>query len=497
MTTSQIIGLVIVLVLALVGGFFIVRKSKKHDLVKWIMLFILVAIAFTWIFSGGEFSNGVYNDYGYVEQGMTDIPNIAYWAIRLAGEKIIFLLSLGAFYAVLSRSEGYKKLVTSIASKFEGKEIIFTVIASLLITAMSAMLSQTFIALVFVPFVISIILSMKLDKMTAFAVSFGSVLVGLMGAIYGSEGVYWFDYYTGLSSSSAVIYRLIILVLGFIIFNLIMVLHIKKVLKSSRVNELDADPFKIEHADRKAKAWPTAILLGLLFVFVILGFLNWKGLFGTIAFEDFHNWLLGLKVGKVAIFKLLLGTQVTDATNGAFGAWSLYIGAVLLLVFSLLAALANRMKLDELIESFGEGFKKMLKPILVYTGIYMVLVVAEMSPFMASITNTMFTNVKSFSPYLVSLASFISNIFHLDLGFTGYGVAAYLSTLYANNVNVIHTIFISLYGYSMLVIPTSGLLMVGLSYLDIEYKSWIKYAWIFILAMLILLLVLFTIMTYA
>ena len=277
---------------------------------------------------------------------------------------------------------------------------------------MASMLSQTFIVLTFVPLVISIILSMKLDKMTAFSVTFGSILVGLMGAIHGTEGLYWFNYYTGLSSTSAVIYRLIILVLGFIIFNLIMVLHIKKVLRNNRVNELDADPFKVEHVDKKAKVWPTAVLMGLLFVFVILGFLNWKGLFGTIAFEDFHKWLLGLKIGKVAIFKLLLGTQVADAANGAFGAWSLYIGAVLLLVFGLIAALANRLKLNELLESFSEGFRKMTKPILVYVGIYMILVIAEMSPFMANITNTMFMNVKSFSPYLVSLDAFISNIFH-------------------------------------------------------------------------------------
>ena len=497
MTTSQIIELVVVLVLTLVGGFFIVKKSKKYDLAKWVMLFIFVAMSFTWIFSGGEFSGGNYNDYGLVQQGITDIPNIAYWAIRLAGEKIIFLLALGAFYAVLSRSEGYKKLVTNIASKFKGKEIIFTIITSLLLTAMTSMLSQTFIVLVFVPFIISIALNMKLDKISAFAVSFGSVLIGTLGAIYGTEGVYWFNYYTGLSSTSAVLYRLIILVVGFILFNLILILHIKKVLENGKTNELEADPYKIENVDKKAKTWPTIVIFSLLFVFVILGYLNWKGLFNITAFEDFHKWLLALKINDFAIFKAILGTQVADAANGAFGAWNLYIGSVVLTVFSILVALTSRIKFNDFIEAYGDGFKKISKCILVYAGIYMILVIAEMSPFMSNITNTMYTNVKSFSPYLVSLSAFISNIFHLDLGFTGYSVASFLASTYASNINVIHTIFVTMYGFTGLLLPTSGMLMIGLSYLNIEYKSWIKYIWIFIVAMLVILLILYSIMTFA
>ena len=52
------------------------------------------------------------------------------------------------------------------------------------------------------------------------------------------------------------------------------------------------------------------------------------------------------------------------------------------------------------------------------------------------------------------------------------------------------------YGLVQLCIPTSGLLLVGLSYLNIDYKSWMKYIWIFILALIILLLVLFTVIAY-
>ena len=36
---------------------------------------------------------------------------------------------------------------------------------------------------------------MKLDKITAFVVTFGSMLVGSLGATYGSDALTWFNYY--------------------------------------------------------------------------------------------------------------------------------------------------------------------------------------------------------------------------------------------------------------------------------------------------------------
>ena len=271
MTITQIIGLVVVLVLAALGGFFIIKKSKKHDLAKWITLFIILAIALTWIFTYGYYNGAEFFDYGMNPQGITDIPNLLYYSINFAGDKIIFLLALGAFYAVLSKSNGYKKLVTTIAEKLKGKEIIFALIVSLLFTAMASLLSQTFVALIFVPFVISILLAMKLDKITAFCVTFGSVLIGTLGLTYGGEGAYWFNYYVQASVETGILYRLIVLVVAFILFNFFTVMHAKKVLKDKKVNEIEADPFKVEEVDKKAKSWPIIVLLAIVFIFMILG----------------------------------------------------------------------------------------------------------------------------------------------------------------------------------------------------------------------------------
>lgn len=493
MTIAQIIGLIVVLVLAALGGFFIVKKSKKYDLAKWITLFILVSIALTWIFSYGYYNGTEFMDYGMNQQGITDIPNLLYYSINFAGDKIIFLLALGAFYAVLSKSNSYKKLVTKIAEMFKGKEITFTLIASLLFTAMASLFSQSFIALIFVPFVISIILSMKLDKLTAFCVTFGSILIGTLGITYGGEGAYWFNYYVQASVTTGILYRLVVLVVAFILFNFFTVMHAKKVLKDKKLNEIEADPFKVENVDKKAKTWPIIVLFFLLLILMILGYIGWESNYGITCFKTFHEWLLGLKIGDFEVFKVILGTLAKDA---AFGAWNLFHASVLLLVLSIVVALVSRISLNDFIASFGEGFKKMAKPLALFIGTYMVMVAAYMSPFVPTITNTIFSHIESFNPYLVTFDALLANTFHVDFGFTGYVVATYFTSAFGANLEVIHTIFTTMYGFVGLCIPTSAILLIGLSYLDIDYKTWIKYIWMFIVAILVILLILFTIMTY-
>lgn len=491
MTIAQIIGLIVVLLLTALGGFFIVKKSKKHDLVKWISLFILLAIALTWIFASGQFSGAEYHEAGISRLGLTDIPNLIYYAMNFAGDKIIYLLALGCFYAVLSKVEGYKKIVTSISEKLKGKEIIFILIASLLFVTMSTIFNQTFIALLFVPFVISIILSMNLDRMTAFSVTFGSILIGTLGVTYGGEGAEWFNYYTGLSAELGIIYRLIILVIGYILFNLFTIMYAKKTLKNGKVNEKDADPFKIEKVEKNAKSWPIIVIFSILLIITVLGYIGWDTRFGITLFKDFHTWLIELKIGEFAVFASIFGTL-----NAAFGSWNLFHMTILLFVLSILVALIGRVKLNEFISLSADGAKKMSKGIILFVLIYTVMIVVYMVPVMPTITNLLFSGIEKFNPFLVSLMAFIANAFHTDFGFTGYVIGSYFVSSYAESVELIHLIFTTMYGFVQLCLPTSAILLIGLSYLNIEYKNWIKYIWMFIVGILVILLVLFTVLAY-
>ena len=124
------------------------------------------------------------------------------------------------------------------------------------------------------------------------------------------------------------------------------------------------------------------------------------------------------------------------------------------------------------------------------------MMVGYMTQFIPTIINVITKGVKEFNPYVTSIIAGINHIYNTDLGFTGFMTTGILTSLYPTNIEIIHTIFTTLYGYVGIVAPTSGILLIGLSYLNIEYKSWIKYIWLFAIGMLVILIALFTILTY-
>lgn len=491
MTTFQIVCLAVVIIIAVLASVLTLLKSKKHDLVKWISIFAFVAIALTWIFGIGQYSGTEFGDYGLSRQGLTDIPNLLYYAIYIGGEKIIFLFTLGAFYAVLSKCDSYKKLVKTIAEKFKGKEILFTLISALLFTAMGSLLSETMMALIFVPFVVSILLEMHLDKISAFCTTFGSILVGVLGVTYGGDGFYWFSQYTEVAITTGILYRLIVLVVAFILFNFFNVIHVKKVLENKKANEKVVDPFEVEELPKKKSSIPAIIVLGLLFIVVILGYINWEYNFGITIFGKIHEWLMNISIKETPVFGTILGSKMAQ-----MGSWNFCVVDVLLAATAVLMALISRIHLNDFISACGEGIKKMAFPVLMFVGAYFIFITVYYCQTMPTISNLIINNTTEFNPFLIGVDALIANIFHLDLGLTGFFLGSFLTSIYSTHIEVIHTMFVTLYGLVSLCVPTSTILVLGLSYLGIEYKSWLKYSWLFLVGMLVILVVLFLVMLY-
>ena len=71
---------------------------------------------------------------------------------------------------------------------------------------------------------------------------------------------------------------------------------------------------------------------------------------------------------------------------------------------------------------------------------------------------------------------------------------AYFATTYAEHVNALSIIFQSAFGLISFVAPSSAILMIGLAYMNISYKDWLKYIWKFALAMLLAVIILIAVM---
>ena len=190
------------------------------------------------------------------------------------------------------------------------------------------------------------------------------------------------------------------------------------------------------------------------------------------------------------IFKDLLGTGIT-----ALGSWNNITISAFLIIFTIILALCYRFKMNDFIDAVKSGIKKLLLPSLCIIGAYMLMIVVYQSTYMATIVNKLLTLTDSFNIATMTLSSLLLNIFHTDLGFTGWVMGSYLPVEYVDYMSPVYTIFTSLYGFVQFFIPTSMVLGIGLVSLKVKFSDWLKYVWRFLLGMFICLLVIFILMT--
>lgn len=485
-----------------IGGLMNSITSEKHQLVKSLLVLGITALVCSWIVPYGYFNGGDFYEYGMRRIGIVDISVAFYNSLYYSIGKVVYLIVVAGFYGILSKISGYQKLVTSLAKKFQKHPAIVSVIISVIIFALTSMYAQTVVVITFIPFFISILLKMNLDKLTTFVITFGSLLVGVLGATYGTEGItmfnYYTEYYTGLDlATTGLTYRYMVAGIALVLYCFFICMRVRKVVaetkKNTKNSEITDDPFEIVEPKEKTSLIPTAIIMVLLLVVATLCYIMWNDNFGIEAFNDLHEWLVSLAPTEdFLIMQYILGENAT-----AFGTYTyeFALGSILV-IFGLLLAYLHRVKFNDIIDGFVNGIKKMIIPILFMVGTYVVFSLCYMTPFMPAFTNWLFNLIEGFNPYLTSFVAFITSIFHNDLGYVGYLSGSFLFTVFSNNADLVHVIYTSIFGVVQMFAPTSFALVLGLSLLKVDYKSWLKYIWLFIVGMLLILLVFFTVVLY-
>lgn len=468
------------------------KKEKKYSLLKGILLLILIAIVLSWLIPVGSYETGEFVSSNVLTRiGINDISWIIYYALSFSLDKIILLLAIGGFYGVLVKTGGYERIVTGIASKITHKKVA-VVVFSVLLAALASILTQTLVVLAFVPFIVSVLNRMKLDKTTIFATTFGSIMVGVLGATYGTDGFITFNQSLGLPVTSMILVRAGILLIGLVLFNFFTLSHMNSNEKNVESAEMFLDEVvETSKKDKKPSIIPIIVVGVLLLIITILGYLNWNGNFGINIFNDFHTMLSEISLGDFKVFESLLGKNM-----GAFGTWDLFQLPAILILLTILVGLCYKVSLNDFLSNYINGLKKMVKPALCVVGAFLLLVVVYDSTYIATVINKLLTLTDSFNLATMSISALIANIFHTDLGYTGgFLIGGFLAKEYVDYINPISVIFTSLYGIVQFFLPTSVVLGIGLTSLDVKYSDWLKHIWRFILGMLICLLIIFILIT--
>lgn len=457
---------------------------KKTGLFKIVMYILLAIVLLSWIFSASYFSEGELMELGMYQLGFIDFFQLLFASFEFQYflQILILLLSVGALYGVLNKTGKYRAWIERIVNNFKGAELVFLLIVAFAIAAMTSLFDYGFNLFIFFPLLISIILAMGYDKITACLTTFGAMIVGTIGSTLGASTAVTIAETVGIDVTEGFIARLILFALSFVI----LIIFLAKAKRTKIIKNEQVDMFLGEKASNKYSIVPIIVVFSLLFVIMVLGCTSWSTTFNFNGFETIHTKITefevklphfnitseGVDVGmeKIAIFGKLIGNI------NAFGNWYYAEMSIMVLVAAVLISLFYRIKLSDGFEHMAEGCKKMAKPALLIMFIYTVIYFAGNSMFYPTIASYILGITKKFNLVFSTITMALGSFLHVDVLYLSSYVIPQIAAQDVNGI-IVALLSQSIYGVTMFVAPTSAVTALGLSYLGISYKEWIKSTW--------------------
>ena len=468
---------------------------KKNDKLKILLVLGIAFVILTWIVPAGSYQSGAFVSSGIVRAGIFDYLLIVYYALYYRASDIFYLLVLGGFYGVLSKTKGYRKLVSKTVNLIKGKEILAMLVVTLVMGVCTSITSDILPMLTVVPFIITVFLKRGKDRITALNAGFGGIFIGTFGLTVGTYGVGELISAMSLTVSDGLWFKIVMFVVSYGLYNLFAILHMKK--QTKLVNYTQYDEFtttKLDEKDikpsKRQKIWPTLLFFSICLVITVIAYINWNDSFDVTIFDNLMTNMESVTISEVPVLSSFLGSF------NAFGKWTdLLPLSFVLLVTTIVIALVNKVKVNEFLENFALGMKKISKIAVIYVFAMSLFVLSYYFSWPTTLINAILGN-GSFNIFSLLIVAFLSSLLYVDPEYIGYILGTYLTATFADQLIATSLIMHAGYALSMILVPTSFILMIALSYLDIPYTKWLKYIWKFALAILVVLIILLAVMCY-
>lgn len=452
---------------------------KKYNLLKVIGFVFLAVIILTWIIPIGSYSNGAFVKGTTSPVGIFDLSRIPIMTIANMLQYGLTIILIGGLYGVLNKTGSYGKLITKIVNKLKGKEKVFLVISICILTLLNALIGLPYAFLIIVPFFITIIRKLGFDKLTSLISTIGAILIGNMCSLYGNDISLYINTYLSLGINDEIFTKIIFLII--VIFLLIMFV-LKKSQLSENISKGETDKIPLYEENNKNKSIiPLIVIFLLCFILTLINMFNWNATFNITYFLDLYE-----KMTSITLLSNVIGSV------SIFGSWSQFDMGIFLIFVTIIIGWLYSVKFKDFMDGYISGIKEVLAPAFYATIaniIFVTLYRFQTMPNMyLTITNFVYNTFGNMKLIATGLLSFIGGLFYNDI--TNFSIVLsepiQIFITDTTKYQLVGIIIQSLHGIVMLFLPTSVLLMVGLSYLKISYKEWIKYIWKYLIQIIII-----------
>jgi uncharacterized ion transporter superfamily protein YfcC len=156
--------------------------------------------------------------------------------------------------------------------------------------------------------------------------------------------------------------------------------------------------------------------------------------------------------------------------------------------------MVNKMSLKEYIDNFSKGILSFNKVVFIYIMLVAILVVCGVFTWPLTILDKVLPD--SFNLFTLLIFAILTSVFYCQQAISSSLFVGVLAERFASNLAVTGIIFHFGFALVQVIAPTSLMLMIALTYLDVPYKSWLSYIWKFALSMLGVFLIVMAIGCY-
>ncbi|MBR6051597.1 MAG: hypothetical protein IKP68_10425 [Clostridia bacterium] len=447
----------------------LINISKKTFISVLVLLALLMAAAIilTYVIPKGTFGTTVIDgeevpDYNtYIP--LSDEEGIPIWKGILSpflllgsGDGItvimlsLFLLVIAGTFQAMNDNGGVRTIVGRVISKFEGCRFLLLSIIALIFMLFGSLLGLFEEMLTLLPIIAILTVSIGFDSFTGFLISIVACGFGFSSAITNPFTVLFASQIIGVNPMTNVWYRIVIFLIMYGVMELSIFLYTKKIAKDPTKSFTYERDLKFK--DELEKELPVK---------------NEK--------KTMRAYIIFFSVVLVVITVFSSVDAIRDYTVPA-------LIAVFLIGGTLASLVSTGWDLRSSFRSFLKGVTSALPTIafiLMASSIKFILVEGKVLPTIANTINGLVENKDPYSLALILLCIvlvlefFISSstakaIFVMSmLGVLSLGITKEMQVL----------IYTFADGYTNLLFPTSPVLLIGLSMIEVSYFKWLKKSW--------------------
>ena len=446
------------------------KIDKKTILVICILLAAVMAFAgiLTQVLPTGEYDTDIEGHiingtYKHIED------KLPIWKIILSpilvfgtetamtGGLIIVLITLvGGTFLILDKCNVLKYIMVTITNKFEKRKYLLLnlmILACMLLSSTAGILEES---VTLVPIAVAISLALGWDSFVGLGMSLIAVGFGYTAATFNPFNVLTVQKLAGLQPFSGTGYRIIVFVAVYLVLAGFMTLYAKK----------------IEKNPKKSICYETDIALRERY-----------------NLDDGAAVLKDKKVKKATLaFLICLACViiciVLDYIFGLSGGLSMGGMGVLFLVGGILAGILSGMKGKKLLKTFWDGIKTVAPIVPIIVIILSITYILDEGNIIHTILNFVYNLIDGVSPYTAILLLFAFIVF-LEF-FVGSSTAKAflimpivlpLAEMVGISGQSVALTFCLSDGFTNLLYPTSGIMIIAIGLVNISYGKWLKFSW--------------------